>query len=116
MDPKNRDISGSDCNCRAFDSVHLVRVIQQLEMTELFKNTISGFADTLPAFEDTLPGMPNFQQNTIVQHVLGTEYVAHNAVNDANILQRVTQSSKTTVSESLFGKHSFSLSAILQKK
>ena len=84
-------------------------------MTESFMGIVCGFADTLPAFKEILPGLVNYNQSSIVPHVLGADYYAHKTVHDATSPQNVTGSNKTKVKATLLPKHSFVSSTVLQK-
>ncbi|XP_034542612.1 DNA polymerase III PolC-type-like [Notolabrus celidotus] len=76
-------------NGRRFDVPVLMRVVKQLSLQQDFLQVVSGFMDTLPLSRDLYPDLPKHSQGRLVKHFLGESFDAHNAVEDARMLQKL---------------------------
>ncbi|XP_034542611.1 DNA polymerase III PolC-type-like isoform X3 [Notolabrus celidotus] len=76
-------------NGRDLDVPILTRVVKQLSLQQDILQVVSGFMDTLPLSRDLHPNLPSYSQGNLVQHFLDETYDAHNAVEDAQMLQKL---------------------------
>ena len=102
-------------NCRTFDSYRLVRSICGADMLYDFQNIVNGFADTLPLFKAVFQGLSSYKQEHLVQHVLQTDYSAHNALHDAVSLKDMMHNKTYPIEVDLLSKYSFSVKAVEQQ-
>ncbi|XP_042364144.1 DNA polymerase III PolC-type-like [Plectropomus leopardus] len=79
-------------NARRFDAPVLTRVLQTLSLWQEFQQVVSGFVDTLPLSKNLYPNLGSHSQRNMVRHFLGVDYEAHNAVEDAKMLQELFNS------------------------
>jgi hypothetical protein len=88
---------------------------KKFNLNDKLTAAVAGFADTLPMFMSLYKeeGWANFKQTTIVQNILQQPYAAHNALEDAKILQDVVHKSRADNKDIL--KHSFPLMPVLQE-
>ncbi|KAL3061117.1 hypothetical protein OYC64_009348 [Pagothenia borchgrevinki] len=56
---------------------------------EPFEQVVSGFVDTLPLSKKLYPQLKRFNQPYLVRYFLGERYNAHNAVEDAKLLEEL---------------------------
>lgn len=78
-------------NAKNFDWVVLKRVLQ-LEFPHLllqFQRVVPAYLDTLPLSKKVYPGLQSYSQPSLVNYFLGDAYNAHNASEDARMLQRL---------------------------
>ena len=76
-------------NARGFDAPILNRVLQQNHLLQKFQQVVSGYLDTLQLSRVLYPQLPKYSQPFLVSHFLGCPYDAHNAVEDARMLQKL---------------------------
>ncbi|XP_029289261.1 uncharacterized protein LOC115009440 [Cottoperca gobio] len=79
-------------NAKGFDAPLLQRVLRQFSLYTEFQQVVSGFVDTLPLSRNLHPDLPSYSQVNLVQHFLGKTYNAHDALEDASILQELFNS------------------------
>ena len=100
-------------NCKVFDAPRLVNHVEKCDKLEAFSKAVVGFSDTLSAFKNVYKGeMKGFSQGNLVKTILQKDYEAHNALDDAILLQELVNASKLGVTD--FVRHSFSISDIVQ--
>uniref|UniRef100_A0A672HXX0 exodeoxyribonuclease III n=1 Tax=Salarias fasciatus TaxID=181472 RepID=A0A672HXX0_SALFA len=76
-------------NARSFDAPILSRVLTQSSLLEPFREAVSGTLDTLPVSRELFPDLQNHRQEFLVRRFLNKQYGAHNAVEDAKVLQEL---------------------------
>ncbi|KAI3370618.1 hypothetical protein L3Q82_007181 [Scortum barcoo] len=73
---------------RRFDAPVLSRVLRQLSLHHEFQQVVTGFLDTFP-MSKYLFNLRSYSQENMVRHFLGKTYSAHNAMEDARMLQEL---------------------------
>lgn len=76
-------------NAKGFDAPVLMRVLAENGRQQDFKQKVHGFLDTLPLSKEIYPGLPGYSLEALVNQFLGQHFDAHNAVEDAKVLQRL---------------------------
>lgn len=76
-------------NARRFDAPVLNRVLQQCYLWQEFQQVLSGFLDTYLLSKNLFHHLASYSQAYMVQYFLGETYDAHNAVEDARMLQEL---------------------------
>uniref|UniRef100_A0AAV2KK95 exodeoxyribonuclease III n=1 Tax=Knipowitschia caucasica TaxID=637954 RepID=A0AAV2KK95_KNICA len=77
-------------NARAFDVPVLLRALEQCGLREALQDCVEGAVDSLALARDLLQGQGgSFRQGALVRRLLGEEYTAHDALQDARALQRL---------------------------
>lgn len=78
-------------NAKCFDWRVLTRVLQQQfpHLLLQFQRVVPGYLDTLPLSRRINPGLPSYSLPSLVSDFLGEDFSAHNAVEDARVLQRL---------------------------
>lgn len=76
-------------NAECFDAVVLLRVLEQNYLLQEMQPVLTGFLDTLLLGKRLFPGMISYTQKSLVHYFLGENYNAHNAVDDARMLQEL---------------------------
>ncbi|KAK9516313.1 hypothetical protein VZT92_024252 [Zoarces viviparus] len=71
-----------------FDAPVLRRVLRELSLLQEFKQVAAGFLDTFPLSKN-LFRLSSYSQVNMVRHFLKKTYDAHNAVEDATMLQEL---------------------------
>ena len=94
-------------NAKLFDAKHLLKALEMSSRTEPFSEVVVGFCDTLPAFKELFPERKSYSQENLARDLLESTYNAHNALNDVQMLQEL---SDKFLSAQIVQKHSFSLS------
>ncbi|KAF7653296.1 hypothetical protein LDENG_00085010 [Lucifuga dentata] len=75
---------------KRFDAPVLSRVLRQYSLKHEFQQVVSGFLDTFCLSKKLFPyQLSSFSQESMVKHFLGKSYNAHNAVEDARMLQEL---------------------------
>ncbi|XP_034005123.1 DNA polymerase III PolC-type-like [Trematomus bernacchii] len=72
-----------------FDQIVLMRVLRKFSLFEQFEQVVSGFVDTLLLSKKLYPQLKWFNQPYLVRYFLGEGYNAHNAVEDAKLLEKL---------------------------
>ena len=88
-------------------------LFNQLKLHNLwtfFCSFVVGFCDTLPFFKRLFPDAENHKQVTIVHKVLGESYVAHDAMEDCKMLQKVVD--RTSKQSMLLKEHYFEVTQV----
>lgn len=92
-------------NAKRFDVPVLTRVLQELDLQQEFQQVVSGFVDTFLLSKNLYRNLGSHSQQYMVRHFLGRTYEAHNAVEDATMLQELFNSwnvSRDTLSTLVF--------------
>lgn len=76
-------------NVKRFDAPVLTRVLRQYSLQQQFQQVVSGFLDTYLLSKNMFPHLNRFSQESLVWHFLRQSYNAHNAVEDAKMLQEL---------------------------
>uniref|UniRef100_A0A8C2WDM4 exodeoxyribonuclease III n=1 Tax=Cyclopterus lumpus TaxID=8103 RepID=A0A8C2WDM4_CYCLU len=71
-----------------FDAPVIRRVLRELGLLEKFRQVVSGFVDTFPLSKN-LFCLDSYSQENMVRHFLKKSYDAHNAVEDAAMLEEL---------------------------
>lgn len=102
-------------NIRRFDCLVLARVLDEFDLKAAFHAGILGFLDSLPLTRQLLKdsGVYSFKQENLVKTVLGVSYVAHDALGDAQALQKLYWALRPTASQ--IQQHTFSLDSLCNK-
>ncbi|KAL7401864.1 hypothetical protein ABVT39_005566 [Epinephelus coioides] len=79
-------------NAKRFDVPVLTRVLQEFNLQQEFQQVVSGFVDTLLLSRNLYPDLGSHSLQYLVRHVMGRTYEAHNAVEDATMLQELFNS------------------------
>ncbi|XP_031169684.1 DNA polymerase III PolC-type-like isoform X3 [Sander lucioperca] len=79
-------------NAKRFDAPVLNRVLRQLSLRKEFQKVVSGYVDTFLLSKNLYPGLRSHSQENMVRHFLGRTYNAHDAVEDATMLQELFNS------------------------
>ncbi|XP_042352497.1 DNA polymerase III PolC-type-like [Plectropomus leopardus] len=79
-------------NARRFDAPVLTRVLRTLFLRQEFQQVVSGFVDTFLLSKNLYRDLGSHSQEYMVRHFLGMAYEAHNAVEDARMLQELFNS------------------------
>ncbi|XP_026167352.1 protein PML-like [Mastacembelus armatus] len=74
---------------RRFDVPVLTRVLKRCLLWQEFQQVVSGFLDTLPLSKNLFNNLNSYSQENLVRHFLGRTYNAHNATEDARMLQEL---------------------------
>lgn len=75
-------------NAKFFDAPVLRRVLRQLGLLGEFRKVVSGFVDTYPMSKNLFT-LPSYSQENLVRHFLMKSYDAHNALEDAAMLEEL---------------------------
>ncbi|XP_049429318.1 protein PML-like isoform X4 [Epinephelus fuscoguttatus] len=76
-------------NAERFDAPILARVLRKCSLWEDFQQVVSGFVDTLPLSRNLFPGLHSYSLESLAKHFLHRDYDAHDALEDAKILQEL---------------------------
>ncbi|XP_041853380.1 DNA polymerase III PolC-type-like [Melanotaenia boesemani] len=76
-------------NARRFDAPVLTRVLRKHSLLQEFQQVVSGFLDTFLMSKNLYRSVASHSQESLVRHFLGKSYNAHNAVEDAKMLQEL---------------------------
>ncbi|XP_027882570.1 uncharacterized protein LOC114150388 [Xiphophorus couchianus] len=72
-----------------FDAPVLTRVMKKYDLFLQFQQVVSGFLDTFLLSKRLFPGISGYSQVSLVRNFLGKSYDAHNAEEDAKMLQEL---------------------------
>ncbi|RXN34840.1 maternal exuperantia-like protein [Labeo rohita] len=102
-------------NIRRFDCHVLARALDEFGLRLDFQKEVSGFVDTLPLARQLLKdsGLQSFKQENLVKTFLGVSYVAHNALEDVQALQKLYWALKPTADQ--IQEHIFTLDSLPAK-
>ena len=81
-------------NIKMFDIKHLLNHINKNKLGSNFCNIV-GYVDTLPLFKSLYPNETSYSQISLYQHIVGGDYVAHNALEDVKALSKLLLSANT---------------------
>ncbi|XP_034542610.1 DNA polymerase III PolC-type-like isoform X2 [Notolabrus celidotus] len=74
---------------RRFDAPMLVRVLLQFSLQQEFLHMVLGFLDSFLLASNVYHGLASYSLVTLANYFLGQTYDAHNAVEDARMLQKL---------------------------
>ena len=94
-------------NAKSFDAKHLIRAVESNNLSDDFQKVVLGFSDTLPAFRELLPERKSYSQPNLATDLLSSDYNAHNALADVQVLHQLTTKFLST---KMPVKHSFTVS------
>ncbi|KAJ0001073.1 hypothetical protein NQD34_006093 [Periophthalmus magnuspinnatus] len=97
-------------NARAFDVPVLLRALEGRGLRGALEDTVEGAVDSLALSRDMLRdrGVCSYRQEALVRRLLGEDYTAHDALQDARALQRLVLLGLRPQLEDL-SRHMFSL-------
>lgn len=72
-----------------FDVPVLIRVLRKCALLQEFKPLVYGFLDTFQLSKYLFRNLASYSQQNMVKHFLGKTYEAHNAEEDARMLQEL---------------------------
>ncbi|XP_074489939.1 DNA polymerase III PolC-type-like [Sebastes fasciatus] len=77
-------------SAKRFDAPVISRVMRQLNLRQEFRQVVSGFVDTFLLSKNLFRGLSiGHGQENMVRHFLGKTYTAHDASEDATMLQEL---------------------------
>ncbi|KAK2842616.1 hypothetical protein Q5P01_012816 [Channa striata] len=76
-------------NAKRFDAPVLSRVLQNYSLWQQFQQVVSRFLDTFLLSKNLFRNLSSYSQVYMVDHFLGLTYDAHNALEDARMLQKL---------------------------
>ena len=94
-------------NARTFDARHLLNAVAACKKMQEFSQKVLGFSDSLTAFRERFPERKTYAQTSLAKDLLDATYNAHNALDDARMLQKLVSK---FISDDLLLKHSFTVS------
>lgn len=74
---------------KRFDAPVLTRVLRRHSLLQQFQQVVYGFLDTFLLSKRLYPHLGSHSQEYMVQHFLRVSYNAHNALEDARMLQKL---------------------------
>lgn len=100
-------------NARAFDVPVLLRALERRGLRGALEDAVCGAVDSLALSRDLLRdrGLSSFRQGALVRQLLGEDYTAHDALQDALALQRLVLQGLKPRAEDL-QRHTFSLGEV----
>ncbi|XP_077451436.1 DNA polymerase III PolC-type-like [Stigmatopora argus] len=72
-----------------FDAPVLNRALKEFSLSEKFARAVSKYLDTFLLSKTLFRNLSSYSLKNLVQHFLGKSYDAHNALEDAKVLQEV---------------------------
>ena len=97
-------------NCRTFDAPRLLLKFKEYNLLEKLCDAVAGFMDTLPLFKDAYK-LDNYQQKTIVNHVLNETYAAHDALADCQALEKAMAAADHHLKQSKIDKFKYTFTS-----
>ena len=88
---------------KKFDLPFLKHYLKENDMWETFQSLVAGYIDTWIAFRQEFPNRSSYKQVDLVRGLLGEEYEAHNALEDARTLQKLCELKKEKLLDYRFG-------------
>ncbi|TDH09820.1 hypothetical protein EPR50_G00090820 [Perca flavescens] len=77
-------------NAKRFDALILSRLLRRFSLWQRFQQVVSGFVDTLMLSRNLYPRLGiKYSQGSLVDYFLEEYYDAHNALEDAKMLQKL---------------------------
>ncbi|XP_074489941.1 DNA polymerase III PolC-type-like isoform X2 [Sebastes fasciatus] len=87
-------------NAKQFDAPIICRVMRQLNLQQEFQQVVSGFVDTFLLSKKLFRGLSiGHSQKNLVRHFLGKSYNAHDASEDATMLQELFNHWRPSISD-----------------
>ena len=97
-------------NCCAADAPRLLLKFKEYNLQQKLCDAVAGFMDTLPLFKDAYK-LDNYQQKTIVNHVLNETYAAHDALADCQALEKAMAAADHHLKESRIDKFKYTFTS-----
>lgn len=101
-------------NIKTFDCYVLMNALELTGKLEAFLENVSGFFDTKLLFKSAIPGLSSYSQPDLVVYIMGTQYSAHDAVEDVVALQQLVIGSNVDISDKKFDMSTFSIEYLQQ--
>lgn len=95
-----------------FDFKVMGRALGSCDLLQRFFSKVAALCDSLDIMRDKHPGLSRYSQESLALRFCGNTYTAHNAQDDAIMLQRILK--KADISFSDFKKHSIGKSTKIQ--
>ncbi|KAF1386509.1 hypothetical protein PFLUV_G00095580 [Perca fluviatilis] len=76
-------------NAKWFDALILSRLLRRFSLWHRFQQVVSGFVDTLILSENFYPRLGKYSQKFLVDYFLEEYYDAHDALEDAKMLEKL---------------------------
>uniref|UniRef100_UPI0037E80459 DNA polymerase III subunit epsilon-like n=1 Tax=Semicossyphus pulcher TaxID=241346 RepID=UPI0037E80459 len=76
-------------SAKRFDAPVITRALRQTSLRHEFLQVVMGFLDTFLLSKNVFHGLSSYSQVYMVRYFLGKTYEAHNAVEDATMLQEL---------------------------
>ncbi|XP_029697037.1 uncharacterized protein [Takifugu rubripes] len=76
-------------NAEMFDAPVIMRVMAENGLLQRFRQVVSGFVDTYQLIKRLSPCLPGYSLTALARQFLGQRFDAHNALEDAKILEKL---------------------------
>lgn len=76
-------------NAQNFDAPVIMRVMAENGLQQRFRQVVFGFVDTYQLSKHLYPYLPSYSLKALVNHFLHQRFDAHNALEDAKILEKL---------------------------
>lgn len=76
-------------NAEKFDAPVIMRVMAENGLLQQFRQVVSGFVDTYQLSKRLYPYLPGYSLTALARRFLGQQFDAHNALEDARILEKL---------------------------
>lgn len=76
-------------NAENFDAPVIMRVMAENGLQQRFRQVVSGFVDTFQLSKHIYSYLPGYSLKALASHFLGQQFDAHNALEDAKILEKL---------------------------
>lgn len=76
-------------NAEKFDAPVIMRVMAENGLLQQFRQVVSGFVDTYQLSKHLYPYLPGYSLTALARRFLGQPFDAHNALEDARILEKL---------------------------
>lgn len=76
-------------NAEKFDAPVIMRVMAENGLQQRFRQVVSGFVDTFQLSKRLYPNLPGYSLTALARNFLGQQFDAHNALEDAKILEKL---------------------------
>ena len=88
---------------KKFDLPFLKHYLKENDLWETFLTVVVGYVDTWIVFRQEFPNRSSYKQVDLVRGLLGEDYEAHNALEDARALQKLCELKKEKLLHYKFG-------------
>ena len=102
MQQQNPPVVLSGHNIKSFDCPLLMNALESTGKTAEILQCISGFLNTKKLlFRNAFSGLSSYSLSELITYVTGSDYGAHDALEDVLALQRLVKDSDIDISESI---------------